>query len=324
MELIILNLTSPPILFFGLGLLASILRSDLKLPEALYATLTIYLLCAIGFKGGVALSQVGLEKVWLPTLSAVALGMLIPLWSFFIIKAFSRLSSADAAAIAAHYGSVSAVTFIAATNYLKLVQVSYEPYASAFLAVMESPAIVISIVLARLSSGWRAGTLGNALKPALREALFGKSIFLLLGSLFIGWAAGERGGEMTHAFFVAPFIGILCLFLLEMGIVAGRRINALPKLGVFLILFGTLMPLFNGVVGVCLGKWSGLSLGGATLLGVLSASASYIAAPAAVRISIPEANPTYYLTASLGITFPFNLSVGTPLYFLFASWLYAA
>ena len=324
MDLIVANLLSPPILFFALGLGASLLRSDLKLPEALYSTLTIYLLCAIGFKGGVALANAGLNAVLLPGIAAIALGTCIPLWSFFFLKFFSKLSTADCAAIAAHYGSVSAVTFIAATNYLKVLNVPFEPYASAFLAIMESPAILVGIMLAKVGSQQKGGRPNlKIIKPALRESLLGKSIFLLIGSLLIGWASGESGSRATEAFFVTPFVGILCLFLLEMGIVAGRRVSSLPKLGPFLILFGTLMPLFNGIMGVWLGQWSGLSMGGATLLGVLSASASYIAAPAAVRISIPEANPTYYLTVSLAITFPFNLSIGTPIYFAFASWLYS-
>lgn len=323
MDLIIANLLSPPILFFALGLAASLARSDLKLPEALYATLTIYLLCAIGFKGGTALANADLERVWFPCLGAFFIGLLIPIWSFFILRTSRHLSRADCAAIAAHYGSVSAVTFIAATHYLKVLNVPYEPYASAFLAIMESPAIIVGILLAKLGSSHEGkSSMLQALIPAFRESILGKSIFLLLGSLLIGWASGEHGMAATEAFFVTPFVGILCLFLLEMGIVAGRRIDALPKLGAFLVLFGTLMPLCNGFIGVWIGQLTGLSLGGTTLLGVLAASASYIAAPTAVRISIPEANPTYYLTTSLAITFPFNLSIGIPIYYAFATWLF--
>lgn len=317
------NLLTPAVLFFALGLFAAVAKSDLKFPEPLYATLTIYLLAAIGFKGGVAIAEAGVQRVWLPALAAMGLGALIPLWTYPVLRFGGRLAPVDAAAVAAHYGSVSAVTFIAATNYLKAIQQPYESYASAFLAVMESPAILVCVLLGK--RGGRGDTGGPVvpLRSLLREALLGRSVVLLVGALVIGALCGQQGMEKVEPFFVTPFQGVLALFLLEMGMVAGRRLGDLRKVGLFLLGFGVATPVINGALGVCLGRWVGLELGGATLLGVLSASASYIAAPAAIRLSLPDANPTLYLTASLAITFPFNLTVGIPLYLALARWLYS-
>lgn len=314
------NLLSPVVLFFVMGILASVLKSDLKFPEALYVTLTIYLLTAIGFKGGVAVSEAGLGQVWLPSLAAMLLGTVIPLWTYPVLRVLGRLSVPNAAALAGHYGSVSAVTFIAATNYLKGVGQPYESYAAAFLAVMESPAIIVGVLLGKLGAGDRSDALGSSVRTALHEALLGRSVFLLVGALAVGVLSGQRGMAGVEAFFVTPFQGVLALFLLEMGTVAGRRLSDLRKVGPFLLAFGILAPLVHGFLGVALGHAAGLSPGGATLLGVLSASASYIAAPAAMRLSLPDANPTLYLTSSLAITFPFNITVGIPIYYAAARW----
>lgn len=319
LEAIRANLLSPAVLFFVLGLIAAIVKSDLKFPEQLYIGLTIYLLVAIGFKGGVAISEAGLQKVWLPSLAAIVLGALIPLWTYPLLRGPGKMSVVDSAAIAAHYGSVSAVTFIAATNYLKSIQLPYESYATAFLAVMEAPAILVGVVLGKLKSK-QAGE--GSLKAVIHETLFGRSIFLLMGALIVGALCGEVGMKKVEPFFVTPFQGVLAIFLLEMGIVAGQRMGDLKKVGLFLLGFGILMPLVNGALGVLLGKFAGLELGGATLFGVLAASASYIAAPAAIRISLPEANPTLYLTSSLAITFPFNITVGIPIYLAMARAIY--
>lgn len=317
------NLLSPAVLFFALGLIAALTKSDLKFPEPLYLGLTIYLLIAIGFKGGVAIADAGLAKVWLPALAAMGLGALIPLWTFPLLRFGGKLSAVDAAAIAAHYGSVSAVTFIAATNYLKAINQPFESYATAFLAVMESPAILVGVVLGKLATRKAGEASGTSLKRAMHEALFGRSIFLLVGALVVGALCGEAGMKKVEPFFVAPFQGVLALFLLEMGIVAGRRLEDLKKVGPFLLGFGIIVPLINGAAGVYLGKLTGLELGGATLLGVLSASASYIAAPAAIRMSLPDANPTLYLTSALAITFPFNITLGIPIYLEIARKLYS-
>ena len=317
------NLLSPAVLFFALGLIAALTKSDLKFPEPLYVALTIYLLVAIGFKGGVAINQAGLGVVWLPALAAMALGALIPLWTYPVLRFGGKFSAVDAAAIAAHYGSVSAVTFIAATNYLKAVNQPYESYATAFLAVMESPAILVGVVLGKLATSKRGAADMTSLKAAAHEAIFGRSIFLLVGALVVGALCGKSGMDKVEAFFVAPFQGVLALFLLEMGMVAGRRLEDLKKVGPFLLGFGIVMPLLHGCVGVWLGKLTGLELGGATLMGVLAASASYIAAPAAIRMSLPDANPTFYLTSSLAVTFPFNIALGIPIYFELARKLYS-
>ncbi|MCC7376871.1 MAG: sodium-dependent bicarbonate transport family permease [Verrucomicrobiales bacterium] len=317
------NLFSPAVLFFTLGLVASWVKCDVRFPDPLYLGMTMYLLVAIGLKGGVAIAEAGLAKVWMPAGAAMLLGAIIPAWTYPLLRYAGRLGPADAAAIAAHYGSVSAVTFIAATNYLKSIQQPYEPYATAFLAVMESPAILVGVVLGKL--GLNSGSSLNlaSLRSAMHEAIFGRSIFLLVGSLIVGSLCGKPGMEKVEPFFVTPFQGVLALFLLEMGTVAGRRFGDLRKVGAFLLGFGVLVPVVHGALGVWLGHLAGLSLGGTTLLGVLAASASYIAAPAAVRISLPEANPTLYLTSSLAITFPFNIAFGIPLYFALARWLYA-
>jgi uncharacterized protein len=316
------NLLTPAALFFVLGIVAALVKSDLRFPESLYVTLTIYLLVAIGFKGGAALAEAGLRVVWLPALATLALGALIPLWTYPVLRFGGRLSPVNAAAIAGHYGSVSAVTFIAATNFMNEVGVRYEGYASAFLAVMESPAIVVGVLLGKLGARAGNGGFGATVGMALRESLAGRSVVLLVGALVVGFLCGQRGYEATAGFFVTPFQGVLALFLLEMGTVAARRLGDLRKAGFFLLAFGIAMPIVNGTAGVAVGMWAGLSLGGATLLGVLAASASYIAAPAAMRLSLPEANPTLYLTSALAITFPFNVTLGIPLYYAIAKWFY--
>lgn len=308
------NLLSPAVLFFALGIVAALLKSDLTFPEALYVTLTIYLLTALGFKGGVAIHEAGLVKVIIPAFAAMLLGALIPLWTYPLLRFGGGLRPVDAAAIAAHYGSVSAVTFITATNYLKGINESYESYATAFLAVMESPAIVVGVLLGKMKLKQQSAIFNGPLRAVLREAFFGRSVFLLLGSLLVGMACGKTGMEKVEPFFVTPFQGVLALFLLEMGLVAGSRLGDLKKVGAFLIAFGLIMPILHGCIGVLLGKYAGLSVGGTTLMGVLAASASYIAAPAAMRLSLPEANPALYLTPSLAVTFPFNITFGIPIY----------
>lgn len=315
------NLLSPAVLFFALGIVAALVKSDLKFPEALYVTLTVYLLTALGFKGGVAIHEAGIAKVILPTLAALLLGTIIPLWTYPILRFGGRFRPVDAAAIAAHYGSVSAVTFITATNYLKGINEPHEPYATAFLAVMESPAIVVGVLLGKMTLEKQSAIFSGTLKSLLHEAVLGRSVFLLVGALLVGAACGKAGMEKVEPFFVTPFQGVLTLFLLEMGLVAGQRLGDLKKVGPFLLGFGLLMPLIHGGLGVVLGKYVGLSLGGTTLMGVLAASASYIAAPAAMRLSLPDANPALYLTASLAITFPFNITFGIPVYYALAKHL---
>ncbi|MFN8726482.1 MAG: sodium-dependent bicarbonate transport family permease [Rhodospirillales bacterium] len=316
LELVRLNLLSPMVLSFVLGALAHLVRSDLKFPDQVYTALSIYLLFAIGLKGGVALSVAPFGTVILALLAGFGLGTAIPLWSFYILTRLGKFDASNAAAIAAHYGSGSAVTFIAATAYLQSAGLPAEGFMPAVLAVMEVPAIVVALLLAKLK-----GAADGDWRSALPEVLAGKSIVLLVGGLAIGFLAGPTGYKSVAPFFADPFQGALCLFLLDMGLVAARRLGDFKQVGPFLIAFAIVMPVLHGILGVFVGYEIGLSVGGATILGVLAASASYIAAPAAVRIALPEANPGFYLTASLAITFPFNLVVGLPLYFAFAQML---
>lgn len=305
------NLLSPAVLFFVLGVVAALVKTDLKFPEPLYAALTIYLLVAIGFKGGTAVAQAGLAAVWLPALGGLALGALIPLWCYPVLR-WGKISGVDAASIAAHYGSVSAVTFLAVSNFLKASGIDSEGYMAALLAIMESPAIIVGILLGRRAMG---GSSKGGMGAVLHEAVLGRSVFLLLGGLVAGYLSGQPGYEATAPFFVAPFQGIVALFLLEMGFVAGRRAGDLRTTGPFLIGFGIMMPLVNGVAGALAGTWLGLSPGGTTILATLAASASYIAAPAAMRLSLPDAKPALSLGAALAVTFPFNVTLGIPLYY---------
>jgi hypothetical protein len=308
------NLLSPAVLFFLLGVVAALVKTDLKFPEPLYAALTIYLLVAIGFKGGSAVAQAGLAAVWLPALGGLALGALLPLWCYPVLRR-GKLSGVDAASIAAHYGSVSAVTFLAVSNFLKAGGVAFEGYMAALLAVMESPAIIVGILLGRRAMGSSGGGQKGGLGAVLHEAVLGRSVYLLLGGLLVGCLSGSRGYEATAPFFVAPFQGIVALFLLEMGFVAGRRAGDLRATGPFLIGFGLVMPLINGAAGALAGTMLGLSPGGTAVMATLAASASYIAAPAAMRLSLPDAKPALSLGAALAVTFPFNVTLGIPIYY---------
>jgi len=317
LELAQLNLLSPVVLAFALGVIATLIRSDLRIPEQLYSTLSIYLLLAIGLKGGVELSKTSLAAFWKPALATLVLGVAIPIASYLILCYLGRFDTVNAAALAAHYGSVSAVTFSASLTFLESLQISYEGYMPTLVAFLEVPAIVVALLIARSRI-----PSGGSLAEAIRELLTGKSILLLVGGLVIGFLSKEGGYEQVAPLFTDLFKGALALFLLEMGMVAAGRFRDLRAVGAFLVGFGVLMPVINGTVGVALGAFIGLSLGGSFILGVLAASASYIAAPAAVRIALPEANPGYYLTASLAITFPFNLAVGLPLYYAIAQQLH--
>jgi len=307
------SLLSPMVLAFLLGITATLIRSDLKYPDGLYLTLTIYLLFAIGFKGGYQLSLTPLNEFILPAIAGLVLGMLIPIWSFFLLKKIGKFNSTNAAAIAAHYGSVSAVTFGEAIAFLDLMQVKYEGYMPALLAIMEIPGIMAALLIAK-----KYTSNSTPLKSIVHELFTNKGTVLLIGGLIIGFLSGSKGYEQVSPLFDGLFRGILTLFLLEIGLVTGKKIGDLRKVGLFLIVFGILMPLIHATLAIIIGKFIGLSPGGCMIFGVLAASASYIAAPAAVRIALPDANPTYYLTAALVITFPFNVTVGLPLYYSIA------
>lgn len=316
-ELAITNLTSPVVLFFGLGLLITLVKAKIEFPSAISDFITIYLLTAIGFKGGVAIVEAGLQSIFLAILGAILLGIIIPFYSYFALLHLGRLKSDDAAAIAGHYGSISVVTFMAASAFLINLQIDYEGFIYGLPALMETPGIIIALMLAAYAKGKSAqGTNKEiSLKKVAKQVILGKSVVLLLGSMLVGYIAGPAGMSTVEVFYKDIFMGMLCLFMLEMGMVAATKIGDLRKAGVFLVLFGIITPIVNASMGVIIGVLVGLSLGGATLLGVLAASCSYIVAPAAMRVSLPKANPALYLGASLGVTLPFNLIIGIPLYY---------
>jgi hypothetical protein len=315
------NLLSPIILSFALGVAASLARSDLSVPEAAAKALSIYLLFAIGFKGGVSVAAHGIDaKLGLSLLAGIVLSAVLPLIAFALLQVMTGLSRLDAAAVAAHYGSISIVTFVAGSSVLTSSGIASEGYMVAVAAAMEAPAILSALWL--ISRGGDGRRMDGDL---MREILLNGSIVLLVGSFFIGWVTGEEGLAEISSFIVSPFKGVLCLFLLDMGLVAGRGLRArsgVLKPGV--LAFGILMPLVGSSLGLAAGLALGLSTGGVALMMVLSASASYIAVPAAMRVALPEADPSIYLTLSLGVTFPFNLTLGIPLYVAVATALTGA
>jgi hypothetical protein len=317
------SLLSPMVLAFALGLFATLVKSDLRFPDELYTALTIYLLFAIGLKGGMKLDGMSLSVVGGPLIAAIALSAVIPIWCFFLLKKLVCLNTANAGAIAAHYGSVSAVTFSAVLAFLEIGKVPVEGFVPALLAVMEAPAIIVAIFLAMRASHSGTSQPGD-MKKLFHDLLTGKGILLLLGGLAIGLLCGKKGFDQVAPLFDAPFKGVLTLFLLEVGLVTGRRLHDLKSAGWRLVAFALIMPVLHGLLGALVGKWCGLGLGGATVLATLAASASYIAAPAAVRIALPQASPALYLTSSLAITFPFNIVLGIPLYHTFAKILFNA
>jgi len=306
----------PIVLFFILGLAAGLGRSDLRLPSAIYEFLSVILLLAIGLKGGVELAQQSLVALLPKMVAVVLMGLVLPLVAYPVLLRLGRLARVDAASIAAHYGSVSVGTYAVAVAWLVSREIAFEEYMPLLLVLLEMPAIIVGIMLAR---GISAGTNWKALA---HEVFLGKSIVLLGGGLLIGWAAGPAALEPVSGLFFGLFHGVLALFLLEMGLVAAGQLGSLRRHGLFLVAFGILFPLFGALVGASHGWLLGLSIGGSMLLATLAASASYIAVPAAMRLALPEANPGLSLTAALGVTFPFNILVGIPLYHQLAGLLH--
>ena len=311
------NLLSPVILFFVLGVAAALARSDLSVPEAAAKTLSLYLLFAIGFKGGASVAAHGVDARLIASLGAgVVLSFVLPFIAFGLLRVMTNLNRLDAAAVAAHYGSISIVTFVAATSVLESRLIDSEGYMVAVAAMMEAPAILSALWL--VARGAPDG--GRMDATLLREIMLNGSIVLLVGSFAIGAITGQDGLEKIASFIVAPFTGVLCLFLLDMGLVAGRGLREVRgQISMATVAFAVLMPLIGSTIGLGFGLLIGLSAGGVALMMVLSASASYIAVPAAMRVALPEANPSIYLTLSLGVTFPFNLTIGIPLYVAVAS-----
>lgn len=340
-ELLRLNLISPLVLAFVLGLFARLIKSEFSLPKDLYTSLSIYLLFAIGLKGGVELSHSELSEIAWPAVATVFLGCFTPIFTYLVLRRIGKFSVPDSAGIAAHYGSVSAVTFIAAQQFVKAVGYPAEGFMPTLLTLLESPGIHIALAIGVFSGARKRkkqqelerhdislpvkdATYGVADREhrsaaaLLHEVLTARTMVLLIGGLLIGVMIGTTGYEPIKPFFETGFKGALTLFLLELGLLAGDRLGDLKKAGVFILCFAIIVPVLHGLLGVLLGHVAGLSIGGSTVLGTMAASASYIAAPPAVRMTLPDANPTFYLTAALGITFPFNLVAGIPMYFWFA------
>ncbi len=311
-SLILSNILNPPILFFFLGMLAIFLKSDLEIPQPLPKLFSLYLLLAIGFKGGYEIDESGINpEIALTLLASVLMACAVPVYTFFVLKL--KLDAHNAAAIAATYGSISAVTFITASSFLTKLGIPFGGHMVAALALMESPAIVVGLILVRLfTTDKKEGDFSWS--EVLREAFLNGSVFLLVGSLLIGILTGAQGWDKLHAFTQDIFYGVLTFFLLDMGMVAARRIKDLSKTGSFLIAFSVFTPVANAIIGILIAKVIGISQGNALLFAVLCASASYIAVPAAMRLTVPEANPSLYVSMALALTFPFNIIVGIPLY----------
>ncbi|MEY4423820.1 MAG: hypothetical protein RLZZ258_923 [Actinomycetota bacterium] len=306
-QLALANLTSVPVLAFLLGVALVLMRSQLQVPSQIFEFLSMYLLLAIGLKGGVALSSTPASEVWLPILVSVFVGGLIPVVVFFSLKVLTPLDKINRGAIAAHYGSTSLVTFTAGLVFLESSGLKVEGYMPSLLAVMEVPGIIIGILLAK------KGVAKGSLSGALNEVFTSKSVVLLLGGIVIGLATGPAGYSKVEPFFGGIFSGMLAIFLLQLGIQAGRSLQEVRTAGFGLLGFAAVFPLLAGMAGVWLAQSIDISQGGSVVFGLLCASASYIAAPAAVRLSLPEAKPGLYITTSLGITFPINLFIGIPL-----------
>lgn len=314
LEIIRINLLSPMVLAFLLGIIAVLLESDLRIPDQVYSIISIYLLFAIGLKGGFDLAKSPLDDFLAAAVVAIVIGLAIPLWSYWILRRLGGFDPSNAVAIGIHYGAVSAVTLSASITFLDEVGEVAEGFMPAMYVIMEIPAVALGLLIANVVIGDTEQKLGDV----LRSALSGKSFLLLGGGVLIGYVSGEMGEAQVGAFFVDLFPGFLTLFLLEMGTLVGKRLQDIRNAGVFLVGFGIVMPILHGLLGTALSGFIGLSVGGSMIMGTLAASASYITAPAVVGHNLPQANPGLSLTASLVITFPFNLVLGLPIYFEFA------
>jgi hypothetical protein len=306
------SILTAPVIAFLVALVATLLRFEVRLPESLYPILSTFLLIAIGIKGGKALAAASPSDIWKPLLAALALGVITPIVAFVLFRFINRLDSINSAALAAHYGSVSAVTFTVLLSTLDTRNIQYEGFVAGLLAVLEIVGIIVALFLVRGNSG-AAGW-----KSALAEVVRGRSIALLVTGLVIGAVVGTERMAPTDPLFVGLFTGALTFFLIEMGVIAAERLRDIGSAGIRLVILGILIPLINGFLGAVIGAAAGMTTGGIAVMATLAGSASYIAAPAAVRIALPQASPGLYVTASLGITFPFNLTLGIPYYIALA------
>lgn len=335
------NILTPVVLFFILGIVAARVKSDLKIPEAISAILPIYLLAAIGLHGGIEMRRTGLENIAITILVAVALSVAITVYHYQILRRLGKFNIFDSYAVAATYGSVGAITFSVGLTFLRNLNVESEGFLAGVLAVLEPVSLTFCIFMVNRSVSKfkqsqtdeiteikeeKVGTVeqtSNTLRQVLRDTITGKAIIVLLGSIVIGYLIGEHGFRPIKLLFEDLFAGALVIFLIEMGLIAGQRLGDVKKVGIFLLVFAILVPTLNGIIGVVVAKYLGLSLGGSVMFGFLLASASFIAAPAVLRTAIPRANPSLYITAGLGITFPYNIIVLLPIIFTLASMLYA-
>lgn len=310
------NILDPAVLFFFFGVFAALVRSNLEIPAAISKFFSLYLLLSVGFKGGVSMGEAGFSADVAKVLGlAMLMALIVPLYSYVVLK--RKLNPFDAAAVAATYGSVSAVTFITATNYLEKAQIPFGGHMSVALVIMESPAIVMAVLLTnwiRTRQESAGSTSRISMKPILHEAFTDGAHLLLLGGLLVGLLTGLEGKKVMDPFTGHIFKGMLAFFLLEMGLMVGRKTDELKKTGFFLLAFGILMPLFSAILAIGLSFIFSVNMGDAILLTVLSASASYIVVPAVIRYAIPEANPSIYFGVSLVVTFPFNILIGIPAY----------
>lgn len=311
LHLLVDNLTNPALMFFVLGLIASQLKSDLEIPKNSSKFISLYLLLAIGFKGGQELAHSTYSsEILYAVLAGIILALIVPIYTFFILKL--KFSPENSGAIAAAYGSVSAVTFVTAVSFLELERIEFGGHMVAVMALMEAPSIIVGVLLMRIFSNGKKTT--KELTDLLKHAITNGSVLLILGSLVIGFMASDAQAEGIKPFTTDIFKGFLAVFLLDMGITSGQKIGALLKKGWFALLFAIVIPVVNGLI---VAKVSGGFLtetGDRFLLAILAASASYIAVPAAMRLAAPKANPSLYLPMALAITFPFNITLGMPIY----------
>lgn len=340
LELIQSNLLTPIVLFFLFGIIAARIKSDLKIPDAISEFLPIYLLAAIGLHGGIEMRNTGFENMFIPMMVAIGMSLLFTLNHYQILRRLGKFNLFDSYALASTYGAVGAVTFSVGLSFIKNQGVTSEGYLAAILAVLEPVAFILAIFLTNMAVSKQIknkkkslGKLNDSksdldiginetksnLKQVLHESITGKAIVILLGSIIIGYVIGEKGFESISIVFDELFTGAIVIFLIEMGIIAGQRLDDIKKVGFFLIAFSIIMPTFNGVIGVLVATVLGLSLGGSVMFGLLLASASFIAAPAVLRHAIPQAKPSLYITSALGITFPYNIIVLLPIMFMVSS-----
>lgn len=317
------NLLSPAILFFVLGITAGFLKSDLDVPEQISRYLSIYLMMAIGYKGGVAIAETAdiNGQVIATVIAGLGVGFLQPFIAYWLLKVTSKLDRPTAAAVAAHYGSISMVTFVTAANFLGVNEVAYAGYIVAVLALMEAPAILSGLFIAHRVAPETIKATEKATPKLSREIFTNGAILLLVGAFMIGWATGKPGLDKMEGFLVTPFQGILALFLLDMGLLVSRQLHYLKEFTLKLVLFGIYMPLIGALTGLSLSALIGLDLGTGMLFTILCASASYIAVPAAMRLALPQAKAAIYVPMSLAITFPFNIVIGIPFYYALAEYL---